>query len=71
MSAQRLSDRSRRRIERSTGLTILRAWGHGGYVFAFVTDDHRHGFWDMKTGDWEWQEPPTHYTSCEELFDGR
>lgn len=68
MSAQRLSDRSRRRIERSTGLAIRRAWAHGGYAFAFVTNDHRHGVWDKKTGEWQWDDDPLHYTSCREMF---
>ncbi|USH45322.1 hypothetical protein SEA_RUTHIEJR_44 [Mycobacterium phage Ruthiejr] len=68
MSAQRLSDRSRRRIERSTGLAIVRAWAHGGYVFDFVTVDHRHGSWDKRTGEWQLDDDPTHYSSCRELF---
>jgi hypothetical protein len=68
VSAQQLSDRSRRRIERSTGLSIRRAWAHGGYTFAFVTDDHRHGWWDKKTGEWQWEVSPFHYTSCEDMF---
>ncbi|APD19175.1 hypothetical protein SEA_MITTI_43 [Mycobacterium phage Mitti] len=68
MSAQRLSDRSRRRIERSTGLAIVRAWAHGGYVFDFVTVDHQHGSWDKRTGEWQLDDDPTHYSSCAELF---
>jgi hypothetical protein len=70
MSAQRLNDRSRRRIERSTGLEIVRAWAHGGYVFNFVTPEHRHGWWDKKTGEWGWDDDPVHYSSCTELFPG-
>jgi hypothetical protein len=69
VSAQRLSERSIRRIERSTGLSIRRAWSHGGYTFTFVTDDHRHGWWDKKTGLLVW--PPgnvAHYSSCREMF---
>lgn len=70
MSAQRLSPRSTRRIERSTGLEIVRAWGHGGNVFNFVTPDHRHGSWNKKTGEWQYTDPERvlHYTSCHELF---
>lgn len=69
MSAQVLNDRSTRRIARSTGLDIVRAWSHGGYTMAFVTADHRHGSWDKKTGEWEWETDRTwHYTSCRELF---
>ncbi|AII28183.1 hypothetical protein VC74_gp87 [Mycobacterium phage Sparky] len=70
MSAQRLSDRSKRRIERSTGLSIVRAWSHGGYIFDFVTDDHRHGAWDKRTGEWTFHTDPTHYSSCADLFPG-
>jgi hypothetical protein len=69
VSAQRLSARSVRRIERGTGLAIRRAWAHGGYVFAFVTTDHRHGWWDKKTGEWGWDASPlAHYSSCDEMF---
>lgn len=70
MSAQRLSPRSVRRIERSTGLHILRAWSHGGYVMAFVTAAHVHGEWDKKTGEYRYipNSQVVHYTSCAELF---
>lgn len=70
MSAQRLSERSRRRIERATGLTIVRAWAHGGYEMDFVTPEHRHGVWDKKTGAWRYlaEQEVCHYTSCSELF---
>lgn len=69
MSAQVLSPRSTRRIARSTGLDIVRAWSHGGYIMTFVTADHQHGMWDKKTGEWEWDDDPTfHYSSCSELF---
>ncbi len=70
MSAQILSAKSTRRVARSTGLDIVRAWGRGGYVFGFVTADHRHGAWDKKTGEWEYTDPGRvlHYTSCAELF---
>jgi hypothetical protein len=69
VGAQVLSPRSTRRIARSTGLDIVRAWSHGGYVMPFVTADHRHGTWDKKTSEWEWETDSTwHYTSCGELF---
>jgi hypothetical protein len=69
MGSQRLSERSTRRIARSTGLDVVRAWAHGGYTFEFVTLDHRHGWWDKKTGEWGLDAgKPTHYTSCHELF---
>lgn len=76
MSAQRLSDKSTRRISRATGLDIVRAWSHGGYVFDFViaADNaarHRHGWFDKKTGQWELESENlqiTHYNTCPELF---
>lgn len=70
MSAAGLSPRSTRRIALATGLEITRAWGHGGYVFAFVTPEHRHGWYDSKTGEWGWDERVVHYTSCHDLFPG-
>jgi hypothetical protein len=64
-----LSDRSARRIARSVGLEITRAWGHGSYVHTFVTPEHRHGWYSVKSGEWGWEaEPPVHKTSCGELF---
>ena len=72
MSAQVLNARSTRRIARSTGLNIVHAWGHGGYVMGFVTADHRHGSWDKKTGNWQYDTGRIwHYGSCDELFPGR
>lgn len=71
MSAQRLSARSTRRIARSTGLDVVRAWAHGGYTMAFVTADHRHGYWHKTTGEWRFaadDEALAHYVSCRELF---
>lgn len=79
MSAQRLSAKSIRRIEASTGLRITRAWAHGGYVFDFVVADpdhpdrHRHGAWNKVTGEWGWDDGGDrilHYGTCRELFPG-
>jgi hypothetical protein len=64
MSAAPLSPRYVRRIERVVGEPVLRAWGHGTYVMGFVTPDHRHGWWDKKTGTFGWIEDPMHYSSC-------
>jgi hypothetical protein len=69
VGTQVLSARSARRIERATGQVIVRAWGHGGYVFGFVTPDHRHGWWDRKTGEWGFDEDPFHYTSCAGFYE--
>jgi hypothetical protein len=64
MGSQRLSPRRTRRIARETGQDVVRAWGHGGYWFDFVTGDHRHGWWFKKDGTWEWESSPTHYDTC-------
>lgn len=72
MSAQRLSARSIRRVERQVGEPVLLAWSHGGYTFNFVTPDHRHGSVNKISGDVQWHENPMHYTSCwDELFPGQ
>lgn len=77
MSAQRLSDKSARRISRATGLDIVRAWAHGGYVFDFVIaspdhpEKHEHGWFDKKTGQWGLDNfaGHAHYDTCfTELF---
>lgn len=69
MTASVLNPRSTRRIARSTGLDIVQAWSHGGYTMGFVTTDHRHGWWNKKTGDWGWNTGDVmHYTSCAEMF---
>lgn len=82
MSAQRLSEKKTRRIERWTGLKIVRAWAHGGYVYDFVTPAteggaHLHGSVDKRIGDpnsayGEFtlydHASVAHYTTCKELF---
>jgi len=78
VSAQRLNDKSTRRISRNTGLEVVRAWSHGGYIFDFVVADpehparHRHGWYDKKTGEYAVRQPnvdQTHYDTCfTELF---
>lgn len=72
MGAQVLSARSTRRIAKSTGQPVVRAWSHGGYVMGFVTADHRHGWWHRRDGDWDWdgEDEVIHYSSCEKLFPG-
>jgi hypothetical protein len=71
MSAQRLSPKSTRRIATSIGEPVLRAWGHGGYTMDFVTPDHRHGWWEKKTGEFGFYSPENtiHYDTCHtEMF---
>lgn len=71
MGAQRLGPKKIRRLAEVTGLEVVRAWAHGGYEYNFVTADHTHYWFDLKTGEWE-QLPPDHpmphYQSCRELF---
>ena len=65
MGAQRLSERKTRRIARATGLPVIRAWSHGGYVFDFVTAGHLHGWYDLKTGGWGIETTvSSHYDTC-------
>ena len=65
MSAQRLSARKTRRIAEATGLPVIRAWSHGGYVHDFVTAGHLHGWYSLKTGNWGVEtEVKWHYNTC-------
>jgi hypothetical protein len=79
LSLQRLSDRSRRRIERGIGLSIVRAWSFGQYnVYLFVIADesvedlHRHGVYNRKDESYQLidVDDVTHITTCAELFPG-
>lgn len=75
MGAQRMSDKKAKRWAVQLNLPIVRMWAFGGYTHAFVTADHRHGWVDTKTGEWEWDETggenAIHFTSCSELFPKR
>jgi hypothetical protein len=65
MSAQRLNERNMRKIARRTGLPVIRAWSHGGYVHDFVTRGHLHGWYSLKTGEWGIETGRvTHYDTC-------
>jgi hypothetical protein len=65
MSAQRLNARRTRWLARETGLPVIRAWGHGGYTYDFVTAGHLHGWYDRKTGSWAIEAWKTwHYDTC-------
>ena len=70
MGAQRLSAKNAAKWARRLGLPIISMTAHGGYTHNFVTDDHRHGWVDIKTGEWEWSDQTWHYSSCDELFTG-
>jgi hypothetical protein len=65
MSAQLLGPKLLRRISAAAEANVIRGWAHGGYDFAFVTDDHRHGVYSKKTGHVEWLAPGYgHYSTC-------
>lgn len=64
MGARPLGAKLTRRIARETGQDVERAVGYGGYTFEFRTTDHRHGWWDKKTGEWGWDDDPMHWASC-------
>jgi hypothetical protein len=72
MSAQRLSGKKLRRIQRAVGesAVVLRGWSHGGYDFPFVTTDHHHGVYNLKTESVTWLQPGERswcYNTCAEL----
>ena len=71
MGAQVVGPKKTRQLAERTGLDVKRAWAHGGYYYNFVTADHKHYTYDLKTGEWE---PETgrifHYTSCQEFWPG-
>lgn len=72
MSAQRLGAKKLHKIQRAVGdaAVVLRGWSHGGYAFPFVTEDHHHGCFDLKTGEVSWETAAdVHYSSCPELPD--
>jgi hypothetical protein len=69
MGLRPLGPRWIRRLERITGLQVVHASGNGGYAFLFTTDDHQHGWYDMKTGEWDIDpEARHHFSSCRVLF---
>lgn len=59
-----------RRCEQAVGAYVLRVNGNGGHVFGFVTDEHRHGTWNQRTGEVSFTPDPLviHWLSCRCLF---
>lgn len=55
MSVQRLGPKKIRLIQRAIGDagTVFRGWANGGYTLWFVTTDHRHGSYNLKTQTWD------------------
>jgi hypothetical protein len=74
MSWSQLSDKKTKRIASITGLDVIRAWSRGSYKHEFVTADHRHGWFDLKTSEFGLHDEDSltvsHFTSCEDLFPG-
>lgn len=80
MSAQRLGEQKLRRLRRTTGLDVVRAWAFGGYGYAWVVADpdhpdrHRHGWYDVKDDTWGFDDNQAafnyggHFDTCHELF---
>ena len=65
MSAQRLNEKKTRMLAEKTGLPVIRAWAHGGYIYDFVTQGHLHGWYSIKSGEWGIIEGHIlHYTTC-------
>lgn len=68
MSVQRLGPRWRRRLSRITGETVVIGWANGGYVHGFATAEHRHGWFDLKSGAFGWYPAEgvrhVHLSSC-------
>ena len=49
MSIQRLSPKKIGRLAQITGLDVVYGYANGGYAHFFVTADHRHGWYDLRT----------------------
>lgn len=77
MSLSRIGPNKLRRIQVAVGddATVLRAVvaSHAPeyWVWHFVTQDHRHGWYDSRTGEWEFLDAATErcMSSCDEFPD--
>jgi hypothetical protein len=77
VSLSRIGPKKLRRIQRAVGdnATVLRAvvGSHAPeyWVWHFVTQDHRHGWYDSRTGEWEFHNAATEWcvSSCDEFPD--
>jgi hypothetical protein len=72
MSLQGLGARKVRSLEHLTGQTIVRGYLNNAaswWVWFFTTDDHRHGEYNTRTGEWHYVAGDALCTSlCLELF---
>lgn len=67
MSVQRLGPLWLRRLTAIVGEPVKIGWANGGYVHGFATEQHRHGRYDLKTGEVHWYPPDrddVHLSSC-------
>lgn len=67
MSVQRLGAKKLRRLSTIVGEPVRLGWANGGYRYSFATEGHRHGHYDLKTGEWGWDDPDDpwlHLSSC-------
>lgn len=77
MSLSRIGPKKLRRVQRAVGddATVLRAvvGSHAPeyWVWHFVTQDHRHGWYDSRSGEWEFHDAATErcVSSCDEFPD--
>ncbi len=68
MSLQRLGPRKVRKLSEATGLPVLGGWAGGGYAYWFVTVDHEHGWFDLKTGEFALDPTLPCVSSCRDRF---
>jgi hypothetical protein len=66
VSVQRLGPRWLRRLSAIVGEPVKLGWANGGYVHGFATEGHRHGSYDLKTGEVHWypENDQPHLSSC-------
>lgn len=67
MSVQRLGPKKLRKLTEVVGEPVKIGWANGGYTFGFATETHRHGWYNLKSGEWGWDaldDPFLHLSSC-------
>lgn len=67
MSVQRLGAKKLRKLAGIVGEPVKLGWANGGYRYWFATEGHQHGWYDVKTGEWGWNDPADRYyhlSSC-------
>lgn len=72
-SLQWLSSRKVRLLANITGLDVIRAWCRGDHMYYFITADHEHYEYNIKTKEWNIKYPlddvvSVHGSFCRELF---